>query len=97
MCGCFAILLGSAFPRVTIFLLWIFTDWVNRAFDGSWLFPFLGLLVLPYTTLIYILVSYWSNGVVSGFGWAFVALGFFFDISAYAAAGQNRRLASQSG
>ena len=95
MCGCFAILLGSAFPRVTIFLLWIFTDWVNRAFDGSWLLPFFGLLLLPYTTLIYILASYFSNWEVSGLGCAFLALGSFFDITPHHAAGPTRRLAAQ--
>ncbi len=95
MCGCFAILLGSAFPRVTIFLIWIFSNHVQQAFNGNWIAPLAGLILLPYTTLMYILVYWFMNGV-NGFGWAFVILGLFLDISAYAAAGQNRRVAAQS-
>lgn len=99
MCGCFVILLGSAFPRVAIFLIWLFSNNVQRAFEGNgyWVVPLAGLILLPYTTLMYILVFYFSGPApVHGFGWAFVVLGLFLDISSYAAAGQNRRVAAQS-
>ncbi len=81
--------------RVTIFLIWIFSNHVQQAFNGNWIAPLAGLILLPYTTLMYILVYWFMNGV-NGFGWAFVILGLFLDISAYAAAGQNRRVAAQS-
>lgn len=95
MCGCFAILLGSAFPRLTLLLIWLFSDIVERAFEGEWVLPLVGLLLLPYTTLAYVLV-FWFTGyeAVTGFGWAFVVLGLFFDLGSYAAAGQNRRAAA---
>ena len=92
MCGCFAILLGAAFPRITVLLIWLFSDIVTRAFDGNWIMPLLGVILLPYTTLTYVLV-YWFTGEVVGFGWAFVVLGLFFDLASYASAGQNRRQA----
>lgn len=95
MCGCFAILLGSAFPRLTLILIWLFSDIIRRAFDGEWVLPLLGILLLPYTTLAYVLVFWFTNyQPVTGFGWAFVILGLFFDLGSYAAAGQNRRAAS---
>lgn len=95
MCGCFALLLGSAFPRLTLALIWLFSPIVTRAFNGEWVLPLLGLILLPYTTLAYVLV-FWFTGYqpVTGFGWAFVVLGLFFDLGAYAAAGQNRRAAA---
>ncbi len=90
MCGCFAVVLGAAFPRITLLLIWIFTPYVGEAFARNWILPIAGILLLPYTTLAYVLV-YWFSGAVTGFGWAFVVLGLFFDLGSYAAAGQNRR------
>ena len=90
MCGCFAIFLGAAFPRVTLVLIWLFSDYIERAFNGNWIMPLAGLVLLPYTTLSYVLV-YWFTGSVYGFGWAFVVLGLFFDLASYASAGQSRR------
>lgn len=90
MCGCFAIFLGAAFPRLTLVLIWLFSNYIERAFNGNWILPLAGLVLLPYTTLAYVLV-YWFSGPVYGFGWAFVVLGLFFDIASYASAGQARR------
>ncbi len=88
-----AILLGSAFPNSQSSHSGSSPTESGRAFDGSWLLPFFGLLVRTPPCL--------HPGVlllqqVFRFGWAFVALGFFFhDLSsACAAAGRNRRLAS---
>ena len=53
-CGCFVVLLGSAFPRLALVVTWIFTDRVDIAFDG-WVLPLAGLIFLPYTTFFYVL------------------------------------------
>lgn len=90
MCGCFALLLGAFFPRVTLVLLWIFSDLIGRAFDNQWLLPLAGVLLLPYTTLAYVLV-FWYTGAVTGFGWAFVILGLVLDLGSYTSAGRSRR------
>src|SRR4051812_17767757 len=55
--GCLVVLLAAAAPRVTLVLVWIFSNLVDRAFSG-FLIPLLGLIVLPYTTLFYVLA--WS-------------------------------------
>ncbi|MEA3337369.1 MAG: hypothetical protein U9R25_15835 [Chloroflexota bacterium] len=65
---------------MAIVLMWIFTDWVSRAFDG-FILPLLGLIFLPYATLFYIVVA--PNGV-NGFEWLLVIFGFFLDITSYA-------------
>lgn len=83
MCGCFALGLGAFFPRITILLLWLFTDQVQRAFNGEWILPLLGVILLPYTTLSYILLHWWLGGV-TGFSWFLVALAFIIDIGAWA-------------
>jgi hypothetical protein len=85
-CGCFVVLLGSAFPRIALIFTWIFTNRVDIAFDG-WLLPLAGLLFLPYTTFFYVL-AYTPIGGVTGIGWFFVVLGFLFDLSSYAGTGR---------
>jgi hypothetical protein len=85
-CGCLVVLLGSAFPRLAVAIMWIFTDRVDIAFD-SWLLPLAGLIFLPYTTFFYVL-AYAPIAGVSGIGWFFVVLGFLFDLSSYAGTGR---------
>ena len=50
--GCLFAILGAVAPRIALVLLWIFTPAVNLAFGGAWLWPLLGLIFLPFTTLI---------------------------------------------
>ena len=47
---CFLILLGFLGPRIAFAAWWIFGDKVDIAFDG-WVWPLLGLLFLPWTTI----------------------------------------------
>jgi hypothetical protein len=82
MCGCFVLALGAFAPRLALALMALFNDEITKAFDGSWLVPLLGWLLLPYTTLAFVLVSWWAGGV-EGFTWAFVALGFVLDMGSY--------------
>jgi hypothetical protein len=81
MC-CVALLAFGLGPRLALLLVWIFGDRVDHAFD-SWIWPFLGLLFLPWTTLMYIIV--WGPGGVDGAEWILVALGVVLDIASYGA------------
>ena len=77
--GCLLVLLATFAPRLVLVLMWIFGDMVDRAFSG-FVIPLLGLVVLPYTTLFYVLA--WSPvGGVSGWGWAFVVTGLLLDVA----------------
>jgi hypothetical protein len=50
--GCVITLIALVAPRLFMVLVFLLTDWFGRAFD-SMLWPFLGFLFLPYTTLVY--------------------------------------------
>jgi hypothetical protein len=50
-CLLLVVLLG--FPRVALFLLWLFTGYLTRAFHGGFLIPLLGFFFLPLTTIVY--------------------------------------------
>jgi hypothetical protein len=88
---CFALLLAGFGPRIALLFIWIFGSRVDHAF-GSWIWPLLGLLFLPWTTLMYVLV--WDPvGDLSGGEWLLVAFGVALDVATYslrAAKGRTR-------
>ena len=50
--GCVFLILLLAFPRLSLVLLFIFTNYLERAYHGL-LLPLLGFIFLPLTTLAY--------------------------------------------
>ena len=52
MC-CLALTAGFLGPRIALFVWWIFGNKVDVAFD-TWIWPLLGLIFLPWTTLAYV-------------------------------------------
>ena len=88
--GCLLALATGFAPRVALALVWIFTNLVDRAFNG-FLIPLLGLIVFPYATLFYVLAYSPVSGGVGGWGWIFVVLGFVFDIGHWVGGGVTGR------
>jgi hypothetical protein len=86
--GCLALLFALISPRLALFVLWLFTNLLSRAFD-SWLVPLLGFFLLPWTTLAYA-VMWSSSNQVRGFEWFIVILAFVFDLGSYAGGGRRR-------
>lgn len=60
-------LLGIFFPRVIIIVLYFFTGWFARAFDG-FIIPLIGFFFLPITTLWYALAVTYFGGAGSMVG-----------------------------
>ena len=85
MC-CFLTILIFLGPRVAGIVWWIVqpTRWVGLAFN-SWIWPVLGLIFLPWTTLMYVAVA--PGGVSGIFEWGFLILALVIDIGAYTGGG----------
>lgn len=85
---CLAALLALISPRLAIVALFLFTELLDRAYDG-WLLPLLGFFLLPWTTLAYALM--WDVGTrsVDGFEWFIVILAFLADLASYAGGGRR--------
>ena len=80
--GCVVLLFAFISPRLALFATWLFTDLVDRTFDG-WIVPVLGFFLLPWTTLAYIWM--WdSHRAVAGLEWFLVGFAFIVDVGAYA-------------
>ena len=73
--------LFALFARLALLVVWLSTPLVQRAFHGSWLLPLLGILLLPITTLTYVIV-YALAGGVTGWAWLWIALAFLLDMAA---------------
>jgi hypothetical protein len=71
----------ALFARLALLVVWVSTPLVDHAFHGGWVLPLLGIIFLPLTTLVYVLVYYISGGV-TGWGWLWVVLAFLLDLGA---------------
>lgn len=67
-----------AAPRFVMVVLWIFTDYLSRAYDG-WILPLIGFFVLPTTTLAYAIAENETRGLRS-WGLFLVALAVLIDL-----------------
>lgn len=61
-CGCIAAIIALAMPRVAMVLILIFTDWFGRAYETV-IWPVLGFLFMPYTTLAYMAAQINAGGL----------------------------------
>lgn len=60
--GCLAVLLALAMPRVVMVILWIFTGYLGRAYEG-FILPLLGFFFFPTTTLAYAVAQNETGGL----------------------------------
>jgi hypothetical protein len=88
-CGCL-LAMGAAFvPRVVLVLMWIIGPRVNAAFN-NFIVPLLGLIFLPYTTIMYVLV--WSPATgVHGWDWVWIGLGVMLDVMKWSQIANKRK------
>jgi hypothetical protein len=74
--GCLAIF----FPRITLVIIWLASDYLERAYASvSILWPILGFIFLPLTTLAYAFAIN-QNGSVDGLYLVIVILAVLFDL-----------------
>jgi len=78
--GCLFAIFAGFFPRLAVLFIWLARPSLfSAAFGGVWLWPLLGVIFLPFTTLMYVLL--WSPGIgLAGFDWFWLALAFLLDL-----------------
>jgi hypothetical protein len=77
--GCIFAAFMSLFPRFAFFLVWVARPkLVDEAFD-TFLIPFFGIFLLPFTTLMYVLL--YKPGGLEGIDWLWLGLAAFLDIA----------------
>ena len=87
--GCLAVV----FPRLALFFVWLFGgDYLVRAYE-SWVFPLLGFLFLPLTTLSFAfgMNSLGSPGEMEPLGWLLVGLSALVDLGLWRGGAEGTR------
>ena len=74
--ACLLALLALITPRLVIVVLAIFTRYLHQAYETA-LWPILGFLLLPLTTVAYVLVA---PGGVTGYDWVWLIGAFLADV-----------------
>jgi hypothetical protein len=87
--GCLLALVALITPRFVIVVLWLFSDYMTRAFD-SWLWPTIGFVFLPMTTLAYAVAQNEFNGF-GGIGLVILLIGFAIDVGLLGGGARSRR------
>jgi hypothetical protein len=89
-CGCLFALFAGFAPRIAFLVLWFFTDMVSDAFDTI-LWPLLGVIFLPFTSIMYVIVYDPVTAGLSGWGWFWVVFALLVDLGSYAGSGYSNR------
>ena len=85
-CCLFASLLAGA-PRIALLLWWLFQPVRINATFSSFIWPLLGVLLLPWTTIMYVIVF---PGGILGFDWVWLGLALVIDIASYGGGFRSR-------
>jgi len=86
--GCILAVGVTVAPRLILILAWIFGRRWDLVWQGNWLVPLLGIIVAPYTTVMYMLA--WSPASLHGFDWVWLALGLILDVMKWGQVLHNR-------
>ena len=87
--GCLFILIAGFFPRVALAVYWIARPAVFQAVFGSFIWPLLGLIFLPFATLMYVIL--WRTGGLSGLDWFWIVLAGLLDLAHWGASWTQRQ------
>ena len=87
MCCFFTTLLFLG-PRAAVLIWWLIRPVYFSTVFNTWIWPLLGLIFMPWTTLMYVIVA---PGGVFGLDWFWVVLAVLADLSTYAGGGYGNR------
>ncbi len=97
--GCLLAFSIAVAPRVVLVLAWIFSDRWEVVWQGNWIMPLLGIIFLPFTTIMFLLA--WQPALagganIEGWDWMWILIGLFLDISKWFGLWGNRGTAAES-
>ena len=88
--GCLFALFAGGAPRLAFLFLWIARPILVSAAFRTWFWPLLGLIFLPFTTLMYVIL--WSPGVgIWGWDWFWLVLAVLLDLGGMGASAYSNR------
>jgi hypothetical protein len=88
--GCIGIVLALLVPRVFMVFIWLLTNWFQVAFNTA-LWPILGFLFMPYTTLAYLAAVLNTGGNVNGLWIVLIVIAAVVDLGHWGGTRHYRR------
>lgn len=91
---CFVGCLALFFPRLAIILVWLFSSYLQTAYQGVlWVWPVLGFFFMPLTVLAYALAWHIQpRGSIDGFGIAIIVVAALIDLGIIGGNASNRKV-----
>jgi hypothetical protein len=89
--GCLVAVFALITPRFILFVLWLFTDYLNTAISNGWL-GLLGFLFLPTTTIAYAIAKNEFTTITGGIeaaGILIIVLGVVLDVGLLGGSGRG--------
>jgi hypothetical protein len=89
--GCLLVLFALVTPRFIMFLLWLFSDYLNAAFSSGW-WGILGFLFLPTTAIGYAIARNeftTADGGLEAMGIVLIVLGVVLDLGLLGGSGRG--------
>jgi hypothetical protein len=80
--GCLLVLLAAFAPRLVVIFAWIARPTYFDAVFDTWVFPLLGIIFLPFTTLMWLLLGA-PPEEIQGFDWFWIVLAVVLDLGHY--------------
>ncbi|MEX2252186.1 MAG: hypothetical protein WD895_08965 [Acidimicrobiia bacterium] len=77
--GCLLAVFVLISPRLGMVAIWLLTDWEDRVFN-SWVIPLLGIIFVPWTTVLYTIGYIVSGDTASPWGIMGLIIGVFLDM-----------------
>ena len=87
--GCLVALFAVLFPRLALFIVWVARPALVAAAFNTWLIPLIGIIFVPFATLMYVILYIPGVGL-TGWAWFWVVLAGVLDL-AHLGAGIARR------
>ena len=86
--GCLLVIIAMLLPRLLMFFIWLLTDWFGKSFDTV-IWPVLGFVFLPYTTLAYLAAMLNNNHSVSGWWTVLLVVAVLVDLGHLCSSGDK--------
>jgi hypothetical protein len=87
--GCLFAMFAGLFPRLGLFIIWLARPALVDAAFGTFIWPLLGIIFLPFATLIYV-VLYTPGIGLTGWEWLWVILAGLLDLTHWGASYTQR-------
>lgn len=86
---CLVVIAALFLPRVVLLFIWLLTSWTHYAFEG-YVWPLLGWLFMPYTTICYIWAACATEHNINGKWVALIVIGVLFDLAQIGASNSDK-------